>query len=141
MQINLNTFPKSIADSYFLANTSTYLYDMYKGNDYVQYLSSLELKDLTDTFTNGTKNEINSTEEMGAMYATLVAICLKEGEGVVDFLSSVKENIKYEWFADIANIGLSKKHVSTIYQSVDQPVTISKEKIIISTEDYEINYQ
>ncbi|HTH57619.1 MAG TPA: hypothetical protein VL728_16325 [Cyclobacteriaceae bacterium] len=116
----LPSFDSNIAAIYFLANSARGLMKMLRDNLFVsQTLSSYPTNVLVEEFNKRITTPIQSSEGIANVYAILVALTFKDKSEVKGLFQKVSQNIKFEWFSDIANIYLNDLSSFPTYKIIE----------------------
>lgn len=111
--MDLKSYSNSLTDIYLVSNTPSFLYETMRKSDIVKdYLANLDKKELFQEFSQRVNSSISTATDLAELYAILIALTFKKGEDIQGFFKYVNDNIKFEWFAKIANYYLSNQSTS-----------------------------
>ena len=134
-KLTFKDIPKSIVDTYYLANTTSFLYSMLRKDFYiVNYLSQRPASELINFFNEKKNKPIAKMDEMAMMYAIIVALTFKERKEVEGFFADVSK-IKYEWFSDLVNLYFTNYNPPPIIYSATIPSPPAKNEPLFTVSD------
>jgi hypothetical protein len=120
-------YNKELEYLYSIANTPSSFYQLLRDSYYVNNtLQKYESRELIGEFYNRALHKIDNAEQLANVYGILVALTFKDEAEVLEFFTSVKDSIKYEWFPHIADFYIKGYTPPIHFQVSNIPVPVQE---------------
>lgn len=127
----LPIFDKNLAAIYWVANTPSSLYKMMREVFFVrQTLSVIPSDILIAEFNRRSRLPIANSTQLAEIYAIYIALTFKSIGEVGEFFRKTSEEIRFEWFPDIATYFLNNYVPSPTVQILNyKPAEITSQEV------------